>query len=160
MFYITFDKKDLINLEFSLNKEILAANNTGAYSSTTIIFSNTRKYHGLLIVPQKGLDGENHVLLHSLEEIVVKEGKEFNLGVKKYPNVYSPKGHKYLKEFSIDSAPRLTYRIGGTVISKEIILTSFISKYLINFFIVFFHIKNKIESLIYKVFVYLLLASN
>jgi hypothetical protein len=50
MAYIKFDKTQLINLEYSLNRELLRSNRAGAYSSTTIVNCNTRKYHGLLII--------------------------------------------------------------------------------------------------------------
>ncbi len=49
MGYITFDKQQLINLEYSLQKELLRSNRSGSYASTTIIGCNTRKYHGLLV---------------------------------------------------------------------------------------------------------------
>ena len=49
---IYFSKNDLSNLEYSLNREVLRANVSNAYSCTTLTFCNTRKYHGLLIVPQ------------------------------------------------------------------------------------------------------------
>ncbi len=51
MSYINFDKSQLVNLEFSLGKELIRANRGGSYASTTIIECNTRKYHGLLVTP-------------------------------------------------------------------------------------------------------------
>ena len=45
-----FTKEDL-NLENGLEKEWLITNGIGGYSSSTIIGSNTRKYHGLLVAP-------------------------------------------------------------------------------------------------------------
>ncbi|HOW32444.1 MAG TPA: glycogen debranching enzyme N-terminal domain-containing protein, partial [Bacteroidales bacterium] len=65
MSYIHFDKDQLVNLEFSLTRELLRANRAGSYACTTIISCNTRKYHGLLVVPQPQIDGGLHVLLSS-----------------------------------------------------------------------------------------------
>ena len=51
MSYLKFDKSLLINLEQSLPKEMLRTNQAGAYHCTTVVGCNTRKQHGLLVVP-------------------------------------------------------------------------------------------------------------
>ena len=71
MSYLKFDKTLLTNLEQSLTKETLRTNNAGAYSSSTIIDCNTRKFHGLLVVPVPELDKDNHVVMSSLDETVI-----------------------------------------------------------------------------------------
>ena len=63
MSYGSLDKSRLINLEYSLFKEILRTNRAGSYSSSTILGCNTRKYHGFLVAPIPELDYEKHVLL-------------------------------------------------------------------------------------------------
>ncbi|MEB3323645.1 MAG: glycogen debranching enzyme N-terminal domain-containing protein, partial [Synechococcaceae cyanobacterium] len=83
MSYLKFDKTQLVNLEYSLPKEVLLANESGVYCSTTIIGCNTRKYHGLLIAPVPSIDGGKHVLLSSLQETVVQHDQDFNLGINK-----------------------------------------------------------------------------
>lgn len=125
MSYLKFDKTLLTNLEQSLTKETLRTNNAGAYSSSTIIDCNTRKFHGLLVVPVPELDKDNHVLLSSLDETVIQHGAEFNLGIHKYQgDNYSPRGHKYIREFHVDSEIRTIYRVGGVIFQKERILVS------------------------------------
>lgn len=122
MSYISFTKTQLINLEFALSHELIRSNRSGAYSSTTIASCNTRKYHGLLVVPQPWLDHNNHILLSSLDETIIQHDEEFNFGVRMYPNgTYNPKGHKYLREFTAEPIPRITYRVGGVVLSKELL---------------------------------------
>ena len=60
------------------------------------------------------LDGDNHVLLSSLDETIIQHGKEFHLAVKKYPGgIYHP-GHKYLRDFTSEPIPTLTYSVEGT----------------------------------------------
>ena len=81
MAYLKFNKDELVNLEYSLKREVLATNRAGGYMSSTIIGCNTRKYHGLLILPIEEFDGENHVLLSNLDETVIQHGREFNLGI-------------------------------------------------------------------------------
>lgn len=120
MSYLKFDKTVMINLEESLAREVLRTNRKGAYHCTSVVDCNTRKYHGLLVMPVPELDDENHVLLSSFDETVIQHGAEFNLGLHKYQgNNYSPKGHKYIREYSCDTVPRTVYRVGGVIFSKE-----------------------------------------
>lgn len=124
MSYISFDKIQLINLEFALSHELLRSNRSGAYSSTTIAGCNTRKYHGLLVVPQPQLDHNNHILLSSIDETIIQQNEAFNFAVRMYPNgVYNPKGHKYLREFTASPIPKITYRVGGVILSKELLFS-------------------------------------
>ena len=120
MSYLRFDKTLMTNLEESLPREILRTNRSGAYHCTTIVDCNTRKYHGLLVIPVPELDDENHVLLSSLDETVIQHGAEFNLGLHKYQgNNFSPRGHKYIREFDCERVPTTIYRVGGVVLQKE-----------------------------------------
>ena len=120
MSYLRFDKTFMTNLEETLPREILRTNRSGAYHCTTIVDCNTRKYHGLLVVPLPELDNENHVLISSLDETVIQHGAEFNLGLHQYWGYnFSPKGHKYIREFNCDKVPTTIYRVGGVLLKKE-----------------------------------------
>lgn len=120
MGYLKFDKTLMNNLDESLSREVLRTNRRGAYHCSTIVDCNTRKYHGLLVMPVPSLDDENHVLLSSLDETVIQHGAEFNLGLHKYAGGhFSPNGHKYIREFSTAVVPRTLYRVGGVILSKE-----------------------------------------
>ena len=123
MSYLEFDKTQLINLEYSLKRELLGSNRTGCYTYTTIITCNTRKYHGLLVCPMDELDGENHVILSSVDEMIIQHEQRFNLGIHKYAgDCYDPKGHKYIRDFEAVPVPKITYRVGGVVLTKEVLL--------------------------------------
>ncbi|MGQ7868347.1 amylo-alpha-1,6-glucosidase [Sunxiuqinia sp. sy24] len=123
MSYLKFDKSRLVNLEYSLSREVLRSNRSGSYVSTTISGCNTRKYHGLLVCQLDELDGNKHVLLSTFDETVVQHGAEFNLGIHKYgDDYYEPKGHKYIRDFVIDRIPKTTYRVGGVILYKERLL--------------------------------------
>ena len=125
MSYLRFDKTLMTNLEDSLPKEVLRSNRSGAYSCSTIVDCNTRKYHGLLVVPVPELDQENHVLLSSLDATVIQHGAEFNLGLHKYSgDNFSPRGHKYIREFDSLKVPTTIYRVGGVILTKEKIFIS------------------------------------
>lgn len=120
MSYLRFDRTLMTNLEESLPREVLRTNKSGAYHCTTIVDCNTRKYHGLLVIPIPELGDKNHVLLSSLDETVIQHGAEFNLGLHEYQGGhFSPNGHKYIREFSSDIIPATTYRVGGVVLKKE-----------------------------------------
>ena len=84
MSYLRFDKTLMVNLQESLPREILRTNKSGAYDCTTIVDCNTRKYHGLLVIPVPNLDDENPVLLSYSDETVIQHGAEFNSGFHKY----------------------------------------------------------------------------
>lgn len=122
MSYLKFDKAQLVNLEYSLKKELVRSNRAGSFASTTIINCNTRKYHGLLICPIDSLGNENHILLSSLDETIVQRNEEFHLGIHKYPGEYYPRGHKYIRKYEIEPTPALTYRVGGVILKKELLL--------------------------------------
>ena len=140
MSYLRFEKAVMTNLEESLHKELLRTNRSGAYSCSTIVDCNTRKYHGLLVVPVPELDDENHVLLSSLDPTVIQHGAEFNLGLHKYQgNNYSPKGHKYIREFDCDKVPTTVYRVGGVILKKEVVFQHYEDRILIRYTLVDAH---------------------
>jgi predicted glycogen debranching enzyme len=125
MDYLKFDKNQLVNLSYSLGKEILRTNRAGSFACTTIVGCNTRKYHGLLIAPVEELDGEKYVFLSSLDVTVVQHDAEFNLGIHKYPgDSYYPKGHKYIVDYNVDNVSKETYRVGGVILVREFILAA------------------------------------
>ncbi len=134
MSYLKFDKTVMINLEESLTREVLRTNRTGAYHCTTVVDCNTRKYHGLLVTPNSGQSDNNSVLLSSLDETVIQHGAEFNLGLHKYQgNNFSPKGHKYIREYSCETVPRTVYRVGGVVFSKEKVFSLYENRIMIKY---------------------------
>ena len=112
----------MVNLEYSLKREIIVANKTGAYCNTSIVTCNTRRYHGLLAVPVDKLGGGNYILLSSLDESLVVGGKQFNLGIHCYGDVYEPRGHKYIVDFDADPAPEIVYKVGEIMFSKTILM--------------------------------------
>ena len=98
MSYLRFEKAVMTNLEESLRRELLRTNRSGAYSASTLVDCNTRKYHGLLVVP-----------------------------------VPSPKGHKYIREFTCDVVPTTLYRVGGVLLKRETIFQAYEDRILIRY---------------------------
>lgn len=146
MGYLRFEKTLMTNLEESLSRELLRTNRSGAYSCSTIVDCNTRKYHGLLVVPVPELDDDNHVLLSSLDATVIQHGAEFNLGLHKYNgDNYNPKGHKYIREFDCDKVPTTLYRVGGVLLKKEVVFQHYEDRILIRYTLVDAHSDTKLR---------------
>ncbi len=125
MSFLKFEKLELVNLEYALSRELIRSNRAGSYASSTIIGCNTRKYHGLLVCPLEEMGGDHHVLLSTLDVTIVQHDKEFNLGIHKYEgDNYVPKGHKYVRDFVSLKGSRLIYRVGGVVLSRELLMIS------------------------------------
>lgn len=124
----------MINLEQSLPKEMLRTNQAGAYHCTSIVGCNTRKQHGLLVIPIPEMDDKAHVLLSSLDESVIQHGASFNLGIHQYgEQIFSPNGHKYIRMFDCENVPSITYRVGGVILKKEKVFISHENRILIRY---------------------------
>lgn len=133
MSIISFDQTQLVNLGYSLTKELIRTNRGGAYASSTIINCNTRKYHGLLVVPQPQLDDDLHVLLSSMDVMVIRGESAFQMGIHRYPGIYEPKGHKYITDFTTEPHPTWHYKVGEIVYRQEVILKSFEDRVMMRF---------------------------
>lgn len=122
MSYISFQKEEITNLGNSLQKEFVKSNQSGSYAATTITWCNTRKYHGLFVSPVEGPRTDNYVFLSSIDETIVQHEAEFNLGLHQFPNEFHPLGHKYIEKFNNDPIPCTVYRVGGVVLTKELLM--------------------------------------
>lgn len=122
MISLKFNKSELVNLSYSLRREVLEANKTGAYCNTSIVDCNTRKYHGLLAVTLDRFGGDRYLLLSQVDESLIVGGKQFNLGIHCYGDIYEPRGHKYVVDFDANPVPQLTYKVGEMLFKKSMIL--------------------------------------
>jgi predicted glycogen debranching enzyme len=125
MSFITFSHEQLSNPDFSTKREVIRTNRVGGYLGSTLCGCNTRKYHGLLVVPVGAFGGEKHVLLSQLDETIVQHQTEFHLGSRCYrDSMYEPQGYKYLHHFEFLKAPKYTYCAGSAKLTKERLLVS------------------------------------
>lgn len=99
--------------------EWLLASGTGAYSSSTAIGMNARKYHGLLVAPLKGTH-KRHVMLSGLEETLSFGGQETALSTNQYPGAVFPEGFRRQVGFSFSEHPLFTYATGGARLEKSV----------------------------------------
>ena len=124
MAFLKFNKSELVNLDYSLKREILCSNKLGAYCNTSIVTCNTRRYHGLLAVTLDRFGGDRYLLLSDLDETLIVDGKQFNLGIHRYGDSYEPRGNKYVVDFSADPVPQITYKVGEILFRKSIVLAA------------------------------------
>jgi len=131
MSYLKFDRRLMANLDESTQREYIRTNRKGAYCCSSIVGCNTRKYHGVLVIPVPELSENNHVLLSSLDLTIVQHGVPFNVGIHEYEgDIFSPKGHKYIREYNVDIASSTTYRVGGVVLQKEFLFCHYTNRML------------------------------
>ena len=144
MEFYRIEKDKLVNLEYSLKRELFRANNNGTYTSTTIVGCNTRKYHGLLVWPKA--EDDYRVLLSGINETIEQYGDEFRIGINKYPEgIYDPHGHRYLREMSYAPVPTKIYRVGGVILKKQRVLSSDEDRILTKYTIVDAHSPTKLK---------------
>lgn len=146
MSYLKFDKSVMTNLGESLDREILRSNRRGAYLCSTILGCNTRKYHGLLVVPSPTERKQSRVLLSSLDETVIQHGAEFNLAVHRYEDgTFAPNGHKYIREYQVNGVITTIYRVGGVVLRKDIVFSRECNQLMIRYQLVEAHSRTRLR---------------
>lgn len=141
---LTFDKNELGNLEYSLQREMLSTDRMGGYMSTTIVCCNTRRYHGLMVAPIDDSD-RTYVLLSSLDETVVQHDQSFNLALHRFKGTYEPRGHKYITDFEYTPTPTITYRVGGVILRKEMLWIHKRTQLMIRYTLVDAHSETKLR---------------
>ncbi|MDD5768613.1 MAG: amylo-alpha-1,6-glucosidase [Methanothrix sp.] len=103
-------------------REWLITNGIGGYASSTILGTNIRSYHGLLVA---ALDPptERTLLLSSLDEELTSESGRYNLACHQYPGTLYPQGFRHLEEFRQDPIPTFLYRTeDGTSVEKKVFM--------------------------------------
>ncbi len=114
-------KSVLNNYEEATHLEWLETNGLGGFACSTLIGSNTRRYHGLLVAATQPPTGRM-VMLSKMEEKIVWNDQFFDLGVSDYGDAIHPQGHTYLKEFTKDLCPSWLYSKKGLQIKKTLIM--------------------------------------
>lgn len=116
-----FDQTDCQNLQNALSKEWLETNGIGGFASSTIIGTNTRRQHGLLIAALKP-PGARHVLVSKFEERVLVGSHESNLSTNLYPGTVFPHGFNIQQEFRQRPWPTFRYASADYELEKGVFL--------------------------------------
>lgn len=108
-------------IESLLTREWLLTNGRGSYASSTIAGCNTRAYHGLLIGSLR--PPANRVMAFSnCLEMIISDGKIFNLSTFEFPDKFAPAGYGFLKEFRQDVGVHYDFEFDGVGLTKSIYL--------------------------------------
>jgi predicted glycogen debranching enzyme len=120
---ISLDKGTLQDLDKASSFEWLEKNNKGIYSSSTAIGMNTRREHGLFVVPDQTLE-KKVVLLSKFEESIFIENRLHEISTNTYSSGIFPSGYTYLKSFKMKPFPTSIFEIEGRIIEKTVFLLS------------------------------------
>jgi glycogen debranching enzyme len=102
-----------------LNSEWLLTNGRGSYASSTIVGCNTRRYHGLLIGSLR--PPVNRVMaLSNCLEMIISNGKAFNLSTFEFDGKFAPEGYGFLKRFRRDIGAHFDYELEKVELTKSV----------------------------------------
>lgn len=99
--------------------EWLLTNGLGSFAASSIIGTNTRRYHGLLVAAFNP-PTDRKVLVSKVEETVEVEGQSFELSSNQYPGVIHPQGYLLLENFERDPLPRAIFAGTGFKLAKTL----------------------------------------
>src|SRR3954470_3292314 len=106
-----------------LSQEFLLTNGMGAFSFSTVVGCNTRRYHGLLCAATHPPLGRMITLSRIGEILHLGGGRSDNvheLSVNVFDGSVHPKGYQYLQRFDLGQTARWTYQVEGLEITKEL----------------------------------------
>ena len=136
MSIVKIDATKITDLDYSLPRETIQCNRLGAYTISSLIDCNTRKYHGLLVAPQPQIDQDQHVFVSTIHEELIIEEEVYSLATQKYPSIYAPMGHRFINSIEVDPVQKISYGVQGVILSKQKLLLSDENKVLIQYTLV------------------------
>ncbi|MCB0329268.1 MAG: glycogen debranching enzyme family protein [Bdellovibrionales bacterium] len=113
--------QEIVLTVFEGDPEWIDTNGVGGYASSTVTGKNTRRYHGLLVVPSKGSLSRS-VLISRLDETIITGEQNYELAVRAYRELTVPNGSHYLNSFHYGIVPEWRYQIDDAVFFRKSIL--------------------------------------
>jgi predicted glycogen debranching enzyme len=109
-------------LEPHLHQEWMLSNGMGAFSSSTVVGCNTRRYHGLLCAATLPPVGRVMALSRIGEILFVpsRPGEMLELSVNEFAQGLHPRGDKYLRRFSLQDTAKFEFEVEGVRVTKEV----------------------------------------
>lgn len=114
-----YGKNDLKTLERAEENCYLITNGLGGFSSLTIAGSSARCDHALFMAAMTA-PNKRYQLLANTMELLVADGKEYNLSSQRFADNKELSGYRYLDGFSYEYLPEYTFRAGSVEIIKTI----------------------------------------
>jgi len=118
---LSFDKDACQDFDWALKREWLETNGLGGYSSSTLIGTNTRRYHGLLVMATKPPQAR-YVLLSNVEETLFIGARKFPFYTNIHADGVKPKGYNNLVKFLLSPIPTFIYQVEDVLIEKTIFM--------------------------------------
>ncbi|MHC4664070.1 MAG: amylo-alpha-1,6-glucosidase [Planctomycetota bacterium] len=115
---IAWEKPDL---DDGLAREFFDAAGNGGYAAASVMGTNTRRYHGLLVA-DLGAPLGRIVTLSRLEETLVSKGAKYDLATNHYPGTIHPKGYQYIYSFRQAEWPVTVFKMPGVVLEKHVFM--------------------------------------
>ena len=113
-----FTKEISSTYEKNLKNEWLLTNGLGGYASSTLIGTNTRKYHGLLVAAL-GSNLDRFLILSKVNEYVFIKNNKYSISTNECHN-YIEKGYIYQEAFEKKLLPEFLFNVNGVHIIKKI----------------------------------------
>lgn len=118
----TLGRGDWQNMSQGESRCFLLTNGLGGYCSQTVIGSNARNDHGLLIAA-KTAPSERWTMVSRLDEIIYVDGCAFDLASQSYvTKTQNRQGYRYLSRFQLDGLPEWEYMVQGVQVIKRLVL--------------------------------------
>lgn len=103
-------------------REWLVTDGLGGYASGTVALLQTRRYHGLLMVPTTPAGASRMLALSALDAVVVVGDRRIRLATHEWAGgAVDPRGYEYLAGFDLDDGqPRWRYDLGAVQLEIEL----------------------------------------
>jgi len=116
---MTFTKENLRDVNFGMSREWMLTNGIGGFAGGTILGSNSRRYHGLLIAALNP-PAARHLVVSNLHEIIKTEEKETSLACFETGDSYIGDGFRYITGFQNNILPTWNYETEDLELTKQI----------------------------------------
>jgi len=113
---IAFGPEVLRDFERASELEWIETNGLGGWASSSVVFANTRRYHGVLVAASPGRT-ERTVLVSKLDETV----NGVDLAANRFRDAIHPRGFERLVSFKRDVFPVWEYAAGGVTLRKTVV---------------------------------------
>lgn len=119
---ISFGRHICNDFSVAIEKEWLLTNKKGSYASSTILMTNTRKYHGILVAKFPKSDNRLVIFPNCDEEVEIAK-HIYRISTHQYKKTVYPSGYFFIENFSLkDDVVTYIFLIENIRIKKEIFL--------------------------------------
>lgn len=115
-----FGKSYWYSYEQGSDREWIITNGIGGYASLSLIGSNSRRYHGLLIAALKPPTSRHLLLSNIFEDLIFEDGTSVSLSSFKTVDGYVNQGYTCLQRVHYDCLPEFIYNYEDIFIKKRI----------------------------------------